>query len=1475
MKKILLKQLSSAQWKVQRAPLPRYSVHARTRVLKNAVFYLPKRVIKFLSKRKAVSYLYGQGVHKHPAVWVVAMIIALGAGFWAINVYQPTLADTDTQTVRPNGSAGINNFATTNGTTNSSCTGHCDYVDEADDTTFLSTGTGMDGTTAEEEFDMADITVPGGGTLNSITQVQVTVRAGINTLGDTADGLNVRIFIDGAYNGTTNSVTLTTTTTDHTFTWSGLSATTASDLRVEVIRVVNGSGSPNSRDDDIEIFEVKADVTLNYTSTSSLPHSISLEGYVFTNDNTMVSAGSEFTTGKTLNEVRKGERIGLRAHVTNEGGPLSADTEFGLFYDRNDGIWSKVQAQSTSLSTSGNCDSDTNFTCTTIDSAITSSLTPNTSLAITPEGRVWIAYRNSNEDLMVAMYVASGGNCSDSAWECHTVDASSNMSQPALTINSAGNAWIVYRDYTNTVIKVATFVGSGGNCSSSAWDCTTLDSSSNSWRDPAITTDESGTPWIAYHNNQTDGLEIATLVGSGGDCTDTAWDCTTLDSVGDQPSIAFDTQNRAWVSYVSTGSLIVAVNVGGTGGNCNDTAWSCTEVDSSSFVGTDSSLAFDSSGQAWVSYKDGTNSTLKIARNVGSGGNCTSSSWSCEVIDSSANTTGSSLAFDPSGQAWVSYGHDTSLSLKHARFTGSGLENSCTSGSSDWDCSTIVSSNAGWQSSIAFDYSGNAWISHIDSTNSQLELVKSNRRGEILFSPSTSNNSGTSISTSYVDMTNSEDTVNRDDGDCLQAGGSWNNGIMFTGEHGSNISLSEGGTTPQCTEMSWVIDTSQAIPGTTYRFVIATNDSFSADKSPWRGPVGVATDGYPTLTIAGDEQSVYRYSKDVLGAFESTCSGDSNWGCTTVDVTDAVGDYNSITIDHEGAPWIVYRDATNLDTKAAHYVGSGGNCDTTGAGSDMWDCYDIDVTNASGDYTSIAIDKSGNPWVAFRSGGNLAVANYVGTGGSCSTFGGGSTAWDCTEIYTTGSSGHHNSIAFDPAGNAWISFRYSDSADLMVAKHVGTGGNCDTVGAGSDAWQCTTVDATDDVGTYTSLAFNENGMPWISYFDETNLNLEVARYVGSGGNCDTVGAGSDAWECLTVDGTGNVGQFSSLSFDSNGDPWISYFDNTNFSLKVARYTGTGSETSCVGGSSDWDCVTVEDSAGVEGRYSSIGFDANGDAWIAYWDGTNLDMQAARYVGSGGNCDNTGGSDAWQCMVVDSTSDVGEYTSIAFDHSGSPWVSYYDNAANDNLKVAKMKLPDAVFSANMSNVPGVRNAGSGDLRYHLSAGLAPYTDPYGTCASPSSGINGYCGVYHPDGQIDSVTALAYERPVYGFSTRFSSNSILPTASLHFTTDVSPSTNNVVLQVYRFGTTNAWETLSTYSTAGCSTENCIIRTLPSGTASEYFETDGSEYWVHYRVYQVESTSSEITFGVDSFTAEVPPKQLRGGRVFRELTSDPLGW
>ena len=165
------------------------------------------------------------------------------------------------------------------------------------------------------------------------------------------------------------------------------------------------------------------------------------------------------------------------------------------------------------------------------------------------------------------------------------------------------------------------------------------------------------------------------------------------------------------------------------------------------------------------------------------------------------------------------------------------------------------------------------------------------------------------------------------------------------------------------------------------------------------------------------------------------------------------------------------------------------------------------------------------------------------------------------------------------------------------------------------------------------------------------------------------------WSIQTVDSTGKVGQYSSVALDAAGNPAISYYDQTYGDLKYAVWDGSAWNISTVDCSKAesknrwffWDrghdrtkddeyikCYHGTDKVG---KYSSLAFDSSGKPRISYFDETKGDLKYAAWDGS-----------SWVVTTVDSCKQVGEYSSLALDSSGNPKISYFDKSKGD-LKYA--------------------------------------------------------------------------------------------------------------------------------------------------------------------------------------------------------------
>ena len=292
-----------------------------------------------------------------------------------------------------------------------------------------------------------------------------------------------------------------------------------------------------------------------------------------------------------------------------------------------------------------------------------------------------------------------------------------------------------------------------------------------------------------------------------------------------------------------------------------------------------------------------------------------------------------------------------------------------------------------------------------------------------------------------------------------------------------------------------------------------------------------------------------------------------------------------------------------------------------------------------------------------------------------------------TTVDSVGGVGQYTSITIGTDGLPVISYSDVTNSDLKVVKC----GNA----ACSSGNTLTTVDSGGDVGSFKSITIGTDGLPVISYSDFTNFDLKVAHC----GNA----ACSSGNTLTTVDSGGDVGSFNSITICTDGLPVISYRDNTNFALKVAHCgnaaCSSGNTLTTVDSGGPWTSITIGtdglpvisylDSTNSDlkvahcgnaacssgntlttvdsGSFTSITIGTDGLPVISYRDSTN---QALKVVKCGNATCSLG-----TITAVDS-GDVGWCTSITIGTDGLPVISYYDQS-NADLKVAKCANPFCV------------------------------------------------------------------------------------------------------------------------------------------------------------------------------------------------------
>ena len=219
---------------------------------------------------------------------------------------------------------------------------------------------------------------------------------------------------------------------------------------------------------------------------------------------------------------------------------------------------------------------------------------------------------------------------------------------------------------------------------------------------------------------------------------------------------------------------------------------------------------------------------------------------------------------------------------------------------------------------------------------------------------------------------------------------------------------------------------------------------------------------------------------------------------------------------------------------------------------------------------------------------------------------------------------------------------------------------CDSACHNNVNWITVTAEDDGDVGQYTSLAF-ESSKPRISFYDEGNKDLRLAY-------CDENCTQSDQWNSITIDSSNDIGQHTSLAID-NGAMHITYYDESD---KDLRYAYCASDcTSAV----NWNTVAIDSNKEV-GEYSSLKLE-NGKPRVAYYREKNANL---RYATCDSSCTSAGN---WTKINIDTNGKTGQFASLFLEDGTKPRVSYYRESSK-NLKYA-MCDQDCDDDDNWSNV----------------------------------------------------------------------------------------------------------------------------------------------------------------------------------------------
>jgi hypothetical protein len=235
-------------------------------------------------------------------------------------------------------------------------------------------------------------------------------------------------------------------------------------------------------------------------------------------------------------------------------------------------------------------------------------------------------------------------------------------------------------------------------------------------------------------------------------------------------------------------------------------------------------------------------------------------------------------------------------------------------------------------------------------------------------------------------------------------------------------------------------------------------------------------------------------------------------------------------------------------------------------------------------------------------------------------------------------------MAIAPDGRPVISF-YSDvnGGRLLFAKCANAA--CTT----ASAWQVLDDAGPNGVGSYSAIAIGSDGLPVVSYSDDTLGTLKVAKCMDASCASGTI--------LTTVDDhpVNSVGTFPSIAVGTDGFPVISYRDETAGGLKVAKCVNLN----CTGLNV---ITTVDNPANDVGWDTWIGIGTDGLPVIRHRDGTADTLKVVKCASAG--C-NTGAT----ITTVATNVGVGPGR-LAMPADGRPIISYETLASPERIRVVK-------------------------------------------------------------------------------------------------------------------------------------------------------------------------------------------------------------
>ncbi|MFH0891862.1 MAG: DUF2341 domain-containing protein [Candidatus Falkowbacteria bacterium] len=393
----------------------------------------------------------------------------------------------------------------------------------------------------------------------------------------------------------------------------------------------------------------------------------------------------------------------------------------------------------------------------------------------------------------------------------------------------------------------------------------------------------------------------------------------------------------------------------------------------------------------------------------------------------------------------------------------------------------------------------------------------------------------------------------------------------------------------------------------------------------------------------------------------------------------------------------------------------------------------------------------------------------------------------------------------------------------------------------------------------TSTPVAETHTEWI----DTDLNFR--NYNGTA-NTVVTGLSSSTLYYFNIWAYDRAGNKASSSIVSTTTNAVANIVQTSFLLENDDGANVNSNTAEVAASTTLSGLHLGERLNVRLQIENSGGDSAGNRVYklqfedySHATGTWIDVGAATAIShnfglSGANNDDVISSKAafhiptfkigkWHentNLTAAYTLGVAEFTELVFV------VDTSHAATGTTYRLRLYNNTDGTTLSGYDNYPVFSTVGSETKRY--SKGF--YASPPLTTANLTYFLDpeGYDDVLTDDANRDSATSTA-QYPVILFATKHTNATDAASSTWNGQSSVAPSGSNVVLQVFRFGSTNAWVTVDTETGAGANTDFTLEGTVNS-SLSDYYAAGN---WIYWRVYQSSGSESLRT---DHYSANFAP-------------------